>query len=127
MYVPRPQHEFTPEENEVLADLARWSGGLGVLKLLQAGMGFVGTNILGGLIELAVGLSLLGGRKALRGAVDTAGNDIDHLMIAVDKLATVFQFRLILSLVGAVLVILFVGAMLLMIASGEAIDLEDFL
>jgi hypothetical protein len=125
MYVPRVQHEFTPEENEILADLARWSGALGILKLLQAGMGFLGKNLLGGAIELAVGLSLLGARKSLRSAVDTEGNDIDHLLIAVEKLTTVFTFRLILSLFGVGVVVLVVGIVFLMMLAGEPIDLDE--
>jgi hypothetical protein len=118
----RPQYEFTPEENETLADLALWSGALGVLKLLQAGMGFLGRNVLGGLIELAVALSLLGARKSLRAAVDTAGNDIDHLMITIDKIATVFKIRLILFLVGAVLVTLGVLIVAVVLRRGGSLD-----
>jgi hypothetical protein len=125
VYVPRVQHEFTSEENEVLADLAQWSGALGILKLLQAALGFLGKNFLGGAIELAVGLSLLGARKSLRSAVDTQGNDIDHLMIAVDKLSTVFTFRLILSLFVAGIVVLASVAIVLLIASGEPIDFDE--
>ena len=123
--MPRRQHEFTPEENELLSDLARWSGALGVLKIVQAGLGGLGRNPIGALIELAVGLSLLGGRKALRSAVNTEGSDIDHLMVAVDKLATVFQFRLILSLMGAIVILLLVVAAAVLSAHG--VDLDAFL
>jgi hypothetical protein len=106
-----------------LAELARWSGALGLLKLLQAAMGVLGKNLLGTWIELAVGLSLLGARKSLRAAVDTAGNDIDHLMVTVDKLATVFQIRLILSLMGAVLVsLLLVAAVVWVYVLGHSLD-----
>jgi len=103
MQGPRPQHEFTREENQIVGELATWSGGLGILKLMQTGLGLVGGNVIGAAIELTVALALLGGHKALRKAVDTAGNDVDHLMVAVDKLATVFLLRIVLSLVAAVL------------------------
>jgi hypothetical protein len=118
----RPQHEFTAEENEILAELALWSGILGTLKLVQAVIGILGKNLIGGAIELAVGLSLLGGRKALRAAVDTSGNDVDHLMVAVDKLATVFQLRLILSLLGAIAIVFLVVVFAILAAAGVPLD-----
>jgi len=124
MRPPRPQHEFTREENEILAELATWSGALGTLKMFQTGLGLLGGNVLGALVELAVGLSLFGGRKALRSAVDTAGNDIDHLMVAVDKLATVFQLRLILSLLAAILIGAALAIVLALFGIAGALELD---
>ena len=124
-HVRPPQYEFTKEENEVLDDLAVWAGGLGIVKFVQAGLGLIGRNVLGAAMELAVGLSLMGARKALRSAVQTQGNDIDHLMVTIDKLSTVFLLRLILMLVIAAILGLAVGVIVLLVATGVAIDLSD--
>lgn len=100
----RAQYEFSPHENKIVADLAFWSGGLGVVKLVHGALSLVVANIFGFLLHLAVGLLMLYANRSLAKVVTTEGNDIDHLLKSVDHLATVFQIRLILTLMVTILV-----------------------
>jgi hypothetical protein len=74
--------------------------------------------------EVIVGVSLMSARKALRSAVTTEGNDIDHLLQAVDKLSTVFLVRWIIAIIIVVVLALLVFAVVILAASGESLDLS---
>lgn len=100
----RAQYEFSQRENKIVADLAFWSGGLGVVKLVHGALSLVVANVFGFLLHLAVGLLMLHANRSLSKVVTTEGNDIDHLLKSVEHLATVFQIRLILTLVVSILV-----------------------
>jgi hypothetical protein len=123
-YPRPPQYEFTQEENETLDELAVWSGGLAIVKFIQGGLGILGQNPLGAMAEVIVGVSLMSARKALRSAVTTEGNDIDHLLQAVDKLSTVFLVRWIIAIIIVVVLALLVVAVVALAASGETLDLS---
>lgn len=100
----RAQYEFNQHENKIISDLAFWSGGLGIVKLVHGALSLVVANVFGFLLHLAVGLLMLHANRSLRKVVTTEGNDIDHLLKSVEHLATVFQIRLILTLMVSILV-----------------------
>ena len=100
----RAQYEFNQRENKIINDLAFWSGGLGIVKLVHGALSLFVANLFGFLLHLAVGLLMLQANRSLRKVVTTEGNDIDHLLKSVEQLATVFQIRLILTLVVTILV-----------------------
>jgi hypothetical protein len=118
-YQRPPQYEFTPEENKVLDDLSVWAGGLGIVKFIQGGLGVIGQNPIGAIVEVIVGISLMGARKGLRGAVDTQGSDIDHLLTSVDKLSTVFLVRLILAILVGGIFALAILVLAILLAMGK--------
>ena len=100
----RAQYEFSQHENKIISDLAFWSGGLGIVKLVHGALSLIVANVFGFLLHLAVGLLMLHANRSLRKVVTTEGNDIDHLLKSVEHLATVFQIRLILTLMISILV-----------------------
>jgi hypothetical protein len=102
---PRPQYEFQPHENAVLAKLATWAKFLAIVLYVQAVGALVGRNVLGAGIDLAIGLSFWGGAKSLQAVVETQGNDVTHLMTALDKLSTVFTFRIVLMAIAGVVIL----------------------
>lgn len=89
----RPQYEFTAEQNTTVASVARWAKALAILMFVQAGFALLSGNWLGGAIDLCLGLPLWGGGTSLSAVVNTQGNDIGHLMQALDKLSSVFAIR----------------------------------
>ena len=91
--VGAPQYEFTAEQNTTLAGVARWAKALAIILFVQGGAAFFSGNWFGALIDLALGILLWGGATSLAAVVDTQGNDVRHLMQALDKLSTVFAIR----------------------------------
>lgn len=111
---PPDGYEFTPSQNEVLGSAARWVGYwawfaivggalmcLGGLADLPAGIG----NIVLGAVYVFVGLSFKGAAGSLKSVVTTTGNDLDHLMAAVEHLRAAFKVMVILMAVGIAAII----------------------
>ena len=89
----RAQYEFTGEQNTTVAAVARWAKALAIMMFIQAGFALLSGNWLGAVIDLCLGLPLWGGGASLTNVVNTQGNDVGHLMQALDKLSTVFAIR----------------------------------
>ena len=89
----RPQYEFSGEQNTTLETVGRWAKALGILMFVQAGFAVFGSNHLGALVDIGLGLLLFGGGTSLGAVVTTQGNDVQHLMQALDKLSTLFAIR----------------------------------
>jgi hypothetical protein len=88
-----PQYEFTTDQNSTLASVAKWAKALSIIMFVQAGTAFLSGNHLGALIDIALGILLWGGATSLGAVVTTQGNDVRHLMQALDKLSTLFAIR----------------------------------
>ncbi len=104
----RPQYEFTAEQNTTVATVARWAKALAILMFVQAAFALFSGNWLGAAIDMCLGLPLWGGGTSLTNVVVTQGNDIGHLMQALDKLSTVFAIRVGFGIV--LIVIAAIGA-----------------
>ncbi|MSR20780.1 MAG: hypothetical protein EXR91_07350 [Gemmatimonadetes bacterium] len=110
----KPGHyEFTPEQNEVLRGVATWAGRLAWILMGGAAVMAIGAiltfeaSAIGALIAAAiyfgVGLSLRGVGSSMRALVETAGNDLAHLMTALESLGSALKVMGILFLFGAIL------------------------
>ncbi len=100
-------HEFTAEQNKVITDLSQamlivaigfFVGAVG--SLLNYNVNLIGA-IIGALVNGMVGKTLLDSRQSMQAVVNTQGDDIGHLMTAMDKLASLFKVYGILMLVLA--------------------------
>ncbi|MDX1493816.1 MAG: hypothetical protein R3253_07155 [Longimicrobiales bacterium] len=104
-------HEFGPHENEVIGSAAKWIGywsWIAIISGILMGLGgLVGEDPIGGLIMGAiyviVGAYFRGAAASMREVVSTAGNDVAHLMTALDKLAAAFKVMVLLVFIGVVL------------------------
>jgi hypothetical protein len=102
-----PQYEFTPDQNTTLAGVARWAKALAIIMFVQAGAAVLSGNRLGALVDVALGILLWGGSTSLGAVVTTQGNDIRHLMKALDKLSTLFAIRVGFAIFFVVLALIF--------------------
>ncbi len=113
-------YEFTPAQNEILKKAATWTGLYAWIMIVAGGLMALGgllsgeaSAAIGALVAAAIyfmiGLNFRGAATSMKAVVQTAGNDIDHLMTALDKLGSAFKVMGILFLIG---VILFVVAIL---------------
>lgn len=107
------QYEFTPAQNEILGRAARWTGLFAwimivgsVLMALAAIFSGEGTSIVAlimAAVYFLIGLTFRGAAVSMNQVVRTEGNDMDHLMTAVDKLGSAFKIVGIVFLLGVVL------------------------
>ncbi len=58
-----------------------------------------------GIIAIVVGLTFLGVGNSLKSVVQTQGNDMAHMMQAMDKISTAFLIQIICTIIGAVLAV----------------------
>ena len=117
-------YEFTAAQNEILKKAATWAGLLAWILMASGGLMAIGGILsldverLGALIAAAIyfiiGLNFRGAAVSMKTVVETAGNDIDHLMTALDKLGSAFMVMGILFLLSVILFVALVayGAML---------------
>jgi hypothetical protein len=110
-------YEFSPHENQTVDKLALWSKALGIVLFVQAAFALFQVNILNVLINLVMGLMFFQGGLALSKVVSSQGNDLMHMMDALNKLGIAFLIRIILmALVGVILLCLGIYAMTLVVA-----------
>ena len=107
-------HEFGPYENEIIGKAGKWIGywsWIAIFSGIAMGVGALisGEDVAGGLIMGAVyvfvGIYFRGGAAAMKEVVSTQGNDVQHLMTALDRLASAFKVMVLLVFIGVVLAV----------------------
>lgn len=104
------QYEFGDAENRIITKTyTRVRVQAIMLMVVGAGqvlLGFAGTSILGtigllgGVVNVVVGAVLLGAAAAFERVVKSRGNDITHMMEALDKLATASGISIVVAAVA---------------------------
>lgn len=125
-------YEFNDFENSIIDKTAGraklWgiiSSVIGALQLL-ASCGMVANASLasylpGGIIALVVGITFIGVGNSLKSVVQTQGNDMMHMMQAMQKLGNAFMIQIIATIIGIVLVaIIMVLAMFVLVAAAAS-------
>lgn len=99
-------YEFNEAENAVISKAAFWSRLLGIFMIVTGAASLFNCNVVSFAINLAVGIAFLGAATSLKMVVNTQGNDIQHMMMALGKLRSAFKIRVIVVIVAVVLVFL---------------------
>jgi hypothetical protein len=105
-------YEFDAEENRVIASAALWARILGVVLIVTGAAALLNCNVISTALNVSIAVFLIGGGNSLARVVNTQGNDIGNMMMALSKLGTAFKIRVIASIVAAVIVL----ALLLLVA-----------
>jgi len=111
---PTPQwgYEFKSAEDEVIGGLARWVGIFAWFSLIAGMVMAAGglltapaglLNVVGGSVYIFIGMWLRGAGKSLQSVVTTEGDDIAHLMSALENLRSAFMAMVVLVGVGIIL------------------------
>jgi len=110
-------YEFNDTENAIIDKAASraklWgiiSTTIGALSCLSscgsiASPGLI-TNLPTGIVAVIVGITFLGVGNSLKMVVQTQGNDLMHMMQALDKMSGAFMVQIICAIVGFVLMLL---------------------
>ncbi len=115
-------YEFNEVENAVIAKAAFWAKLLGIFMIVSGVASLINCNVVAFAIDLAVGIPFLGAATSLNMVVNTQGNDIQHMMMALGKLRSAFKTRVIVVIVALVLVLVAavgIGALLFLAASSS--------
>lgn len=124
-------YEFTDAENAIIDKTASRAKTWGIISIvigalqLLASLGAVVNKTLlgqapGGIVALVVGVSFLGAGTSLKNVVQTQGNDIPHMMVALQKISSAFFVQIIATIVGVVLVGIILVLVLFLFAAAAA-------
>jgi len=122
------QYEFNDMENAIIAKTAGrakvWgiiSIVIGALYLLSSLFFFLSPGLLANLAPgiggIVVGITFVGVGNSLSSIVQTQGNDIEHMMAAMQKLGTAFMTQIIVLIVQVVLAIILMMIVFLFLAA----------
>lgn len=109
------QYEFNETENATIgktAGRARTWGIIaiiiGAIEVLSGFAFFVSPGLLlnffTGIVQIVIGVTFLGVGGSLKSVVTTQGNDLEHMMQALNKISTAFMIQIIMAIVQAVLI-----------------------
>jgi hypothetical protein len=124
-------YEFTESENAVIDKTASRAKTWGIISIvigalqLFASLGAVVQPTLlgqapGGIVALVVGISFLGAGSSLKSVVQTQGNDIPHMMLALQKIGSAFFVQIIATIIGLVLLGLIMVLVIFLLAASAA-------
>jgi hypothetical protein len=100
------EYEFSPSENRIIGKAALWAKILAIVMFVQAGVEILNSmNAVSAGIYVTVGIFYLLGAKALKGVVETAGNDVTLMMSALKRLGVAFLIRIIVTAITAAVII----------------------
>lgn len=110
-------YEFNDMENSVIDKTAGRAKLWGIISITigalecMASCGAVAspglaTNLPTGIVAIVVGISFLGVGNSLKSVVQTQGNDMMHMMQALQKMGSAFMVQIVCAIVGFVLTLL---------------------
>lgn len=124
---PPAGYEFDATENETIARAARWIGFWSWIAILggafvavvsflddQAGVGDVVGGLVVAAVYLAIGIYYRGATRAMRSVVETRGDDIAHLLTAVERLGSAHK------VMGVLVIVMFAFVALAVLLAGGA-------
>ena len=108
------QYEFNTTQNEVLGKASRWITLFAWTMIVSSVIMTIGgvfsedegaiSALIAAAVYFIIGMNFRSSARSMNKVVQTEGNDIDHLVTAVDDLGDAFQIMGILILVGVTMV-----------------------
>jgi hypothetical protein len=126
-----PGFEFNPMQEEIIRSLSKKMNFVAYFYLVAsalvglAGLGFMFINFFIGFFylilltpELLIGIWTLNAGKSFRLIVDTKGQDIPHLMVALNSLRKLYTLMFWILIIGLVFMVLAIVGAIFLISSG---------
>jgi hypothetical protein len=125
-------YEFSEMENQVIEKAGSRARTWGIISIIIGALQLFGTlgaianpgliiYLPQGIIGIIVGVTFLGAGSSLKTVVDTQGNDIPHMMTALQKMGSAFFIQIIVTLIGVLLVAMLVFFVIL-VGVGSALS-----
>jgi hypothetical protein len=116
-------YEFNEYENSVIDKTASRAKLWGIISTTIGGLQILGscgmvaspslaTYLPAGIVAIVVGVTFIGAGNSLKAVVTTQGNDMMHMMQAMQKMSSAFIIEIICAIVGFVLAV--IGILLVM-------------
>lgn len=102
---PSPSYEFSKTENATISRTSRWAKALAVMFFITTAVQVINLNILGILVDLAIGVTFWRGAFLLDTVVRTEDDDVPNMMGALQQLQTAFTIRIILTAIAAAIAV----------------------
>lgn len=107
-------YEFNDYENSVIDKAAGRMKLWGIISTVIGALQFLGscgmfvdakyaTNLPTGIVAIVVGITFMGAGNSLKSVVTTQGNDLMHMMQALQKMGSAFLIETICTIVGFIL------------------------
>lgn len=125
-------YEFNDFENSIIDKTAGRAKLWGIIAAVIGSLQILGscgmvanasyaTYLPNGIVELVVGITFIGVGNSLKSVVQTQGNDMMHMMQAMQKLGSAFMIQIIATIVGIVLIgIIMVLVMFVLVAAAAS-------
>ncbi len=98
---PPAAYEFSKTENATISRTAKWAKAVAVMFFITTAVQVVNLNILGILVDLAIGVTFWKGATLLDAVVNTEGDDVPNMLGALDQLQTAFTIRILITAIAA--------------------------
>ncbi len=90
-------YEFTDPQNAIIQKTATYARLWGIISIFVGAIQILAAQLLAGIVSIVIGMVFIGVAGSLKAVVVTEGNDIDHMMTAVQKLGTAFMIQVIVT------------------------------
>ncbi|MBN9166012.1 MAG: hypothetical protein J0I07_34000 [Myxococcales bacterium] len=109
-------YEFNPYENSIIEKTASRAKLWGIISTTIGALQIVGscgmfasahlaTYLPAGIVAIVVGVTFIGAGNSLKAVVTTQGNDLMHLMQAMQKMSSAFIIEIVCAVIGFVLAV----------------------
>lgn len=106
--------EFGAGENKVMEETAKWAKGVGFIQFVQAMLQLANFSVFSLIaipVYCCIGLGFTKGGSSLQAVSRTQGNDVPHLMTALDQFGSAFLIRIVCTCLfaGLILIAMVIG------------------
>jgi len=110
-------YEFNEMENSIIDKTASRAKLWGIISIVFGVLNFMSScggfakadmflNLPTGIVGIVVGIAFLGVGNSLKMVVQTQGNDLMHMMQALQKMGSAFMVQIVVTIIGFVLALL---------------------
>jgi hypothetical protein len=103
-------YEFTVPQNAIIQKTATYARLWGIISIFVGAIQILAAQLLPGIVSIVIGMVFIGVAGSLKAVVVTEGNDIDHMMAAVQKLGNAFLIQVIVTVAAVIVGILAASA-----------------
>jgi|GEM_PF-2181741 len=98
---PPPAYEFSKTENATIGRAAKWGKALALMFFARTALEVFNLDIIGIVVDLAVGITFWKGAALLEAVVQTEDEDVPKMIGALEQLHTAFTIRILITAIGA--------------------------
>ncbi len=95
-------YEFTVSQNVIIQKTATYAKLWGIISIFVGAIQILVAQLPAGIVSIIIGMVFIGVAGSLKAVVVTEGNDIDHMMAALQKLGNAFLIQVIVTVIAVI-------------------------